>query len=369
MIHKIQSVNVLYHNKKVGTLSSAKRGVCSFEYDKEWLATGFSISPLKLPLQSGIFKSDYQPFNGNFGVFEDSLPGGYGEYLLRKVLTKSGIDYRTLTPVQKLSLVGGSGLGALCYEPETKVVNVEFGGSFDQIQEIINNVLAENTDKDADMLFYKSGNSGGARPKCLYSDSEGHWLVKFRHIYDRSDIGEIEYRYNLAARKCGIDVPDFKLFDGKYFGVRRFDITPSGERLHVVTASGLLNEPITPPKMDYHSLLQLTGYLTQSPQDVEQQFRRMAFNVYAHNFDDHARNFSFIFSDGKWHLSPAYDLTNDDTLGEHATTVNFNGLPTDKDMLLVGRNIRISEKRCKEIMEEVRDVIEIEGILHIFVHN
>ena len=81
MIRKIQSVNVLYHGKKVGTLLCSKRGVCSFEYDKEWLITGFSISPLKLPLKSGLFTADYQPFNGNFGVFEDSLPGGYGEYL------------------------------------------------------------------------------------------------------------------------------------------------------------------------------------------------------------------------------------------------------------------------------------------------
>lgn len=126
-------------------------------------------------------------------------------------------------------------------------------------------------------------------------------------------------------------------------------------RLHVVTASALLNEPISPPKMDYHSLLQLTGYLTQSPEAVEQQFRRMAFNVYAHNMDDHARNFSFICREGKWSLAPAYDLTNDETLGEHATTVNFKGLPTDEDLITVGTNIRIPRARCLQIMEEVRE--------------
>ena len=123
----------------------------------------------------------------------------------------------------------------------------------------------------------------------------------------------------------------------------------------MVTASGLLNEPITPPKMDYHSLLQLTGYLTQSPAEVEQQFRRMAFNVYARNHDDHARNFSFICREGKWTLAPAYDLTNDDTLGEHASTVNFKGLPTDEDMITVGTNIRITRARCLEIIEEVKE--------------
>ena len=99
----------------------------------------------------------------------------------------------------------------------------------------------------------------------------------------------------------------------------------------------------------------LTGFLTQSPSEVEQQFRRMAFNVYAHNYDDHARNFSFICRDGRWTLAPAYDLTNDNTLGEHASTVNFKGLPTDEDMITVGVNIRITRARCIEILEEVRE--------------
>lgn len=156
------------------------------------------------------------------------------------------------------------------------------------------------------------------------------------------------------ARECGVDVPDFKLMEGKYFAVRRFDIE-DGIRLHVATASGLMNEPITPPKMDYHSLLQLTGYLTQSIKAIEQQFRRMAFNVYSHNYVDHARNFSFICRDGEWSLAPAYDLTYDNTLGEHATTVNFHGLPSDEDMIIVGTNAHLTPQRCREIIDEVRE--------------
>lgn len=350
----IQAVNVIYHGRKVGTLSVATKEACQFEYDKDWLVNGFSISPLKLPLKSGIMTADYFPFNGNFGVFEDSLPGGYGEYLLRKVLSKMGVNYGALTPVQRLSLVGSSGMGALCYEPETKMPQIQWEGSFDEMQRMALEVLSEKSDDNVDVLFYRSGNSGGVRPKCIFTDADGHWLVKFRHTYDPKNIGETEYRYNQVARQCGIVVPDFKLIDGKYFASKRFDIE-NGKRLHVVTASGLLNEPISPPKMDYHSLLQLTGYLTQSPKEVEQQFRRMAFNVYAHNYDDHARNFSFICHDGQWTLAPAYDLTNDDTLGEHASTVNFNGLPTDEDMITVGTNIRITRTRCLEIIEEVRE--------------
>lgn len=353
MIQDIHFVNVKYHGEQVGRLSVGTKSECLFEYDKDWLAHGFSISPLHLPLKTGIFSADYQPFNGNFGIFEDSLPGGYGEYLLRKVLAKQGIDYWSLTVVQRLSIVGNSGMGALCYVPETKVMVSEAQPSFDDMQRIALEVLSERTDEQADMLYFKSGNSGGVRPKCLYTDDEGHWMVKFRHTYDPQDIGEIEYRYNVAARSCGIDVPDFKLISGKYFAEKRFDIE-NGVRLHVATASALLNEPISPPKMDYHSLLQLTGFLTQSLEAVEQQFRRMAFNVYARNYDDHARNFSFICRDGQWSLAPAYDLTNDRTLGEHATTANFNGLPTDHDMITVGKNAHISDTRCKEILEEVK---------------
>ena len=351
---EILSVNVTYHGRKVGTLSMGNRHVCQFEYDKDWVAHGFSISPLKLPLKTGIVTADYSPFDGNFGVFDDSLPGGYGEYLLRKVLSKSGISYGALTPVQRLSLVGRSGMGALCYEPETKMPQSDWQGSFDEMQQMALEVLSEKTENHADVLFYRSGNSGGVRPKCVFTDAEGHWLVKFRHTYDPKNIGEIEFKYNEVARQCGIVVPDFKLINGKYFATRRFDIE-DGRRLHVATASGLLNESIRPPKMDYHSLLQLTGFLTQSPVEVEQQFRRMVFNVYAHNFDDHARNFSFICRDGQWTLAPAYDLTNDNTLGEHATTANYHGLPTDNDMMTVGTNIRIPRDRCVEIIDEIRE--------------
>ncbi len=354
MIQDVSSVSVLYHGRKVGVMSVAGRGTCQFEYDKEWLANGFSISPLQLPLKAGLFTADYVPFGGNFGVFEDSLPGGYGQYLLLKVLKKSGVDYRSLSPVQRLSIIGSSGMGALCYHPENSMQHDDLPMSLDEMQQAALDVLSEKTEDDAGTLYLKSGNSGGARPKCIYTDADGHWLVKFRHTYDAKDIGQQEYHYNKVARACGIDVPDFKLMEGKYFAVRRFDIEDS-VRLHVATASALLNEPITPPKMDYHSLLQLTGYLTQSVKAVEQQFRRMAFNHYAHNYDDHARNFSFICRDGEWALAPAYDLTYDNTLGEHATTINFQGKPSDEDMITVGTNAHLTPQCCRQIIDEVKE--------------
>lgn len=360
MIKDVLSVSVMYHGRKVGTLSMGNRSCCQFEYDHAWLREGFSISPLLLPLKPGLFSAPWQPFSGNFGIFEDSLPGGYGEYLLRKVLRREGIEYGSLTPVQRLSLVGSSGMGALCYIPESKIGGSTNDLSLDEMQTLALEVLSERTDKGSDLLLFGSGNSGGVRPKCLYSDASGHWLVKFRHTFDPTDIGQQEYRYNELARKAGVEVSEFRLMEGKYFATRRFDIDEHGNRLHMATASGLLNEPLTPPKMDYHSLLQLTGYLTQSPEAVEQQFRRMVFNHYASNYDDHARNFSFLCRDGRWELAPAYDLTNDQTLNEHATTVNFRGIPTDEDLIAVGINTKMSRERCLQIIDEVKSaVIEI----------
>lgn len=355
-MRNIQSVSVMYHGRKVGTLSMGNNSCCQFEYDQSWLREGFSISPLQLPLKAGLFSASWQPFAGNFGIFEDSLPGGYGEYLLHKVLRREGIDYHSLSPVQRLSIVGSSGMGALCYVPENKVTVGNSQLSFDEMQSLALKVLSERTDEGSDILLAGSGNSGGVRPKCLYSDDEGHWLVKFRHIYDPQDIGQKEYHCNELARQTGIEVPEFRLMEGKYFATRRFDIDSQGNRLHMATASGLLNEPLTPPKMDYHSLMQLTGYLTQSPAAVEQQFRRMVFNHYVCNYDDHARNFSFLCRDGRWELAPAYDLTPNKTLGEHATTINFKGLPTDEDMVIVGMNTKMSRERCQQIINEVKSL-------------
>ena len=358
MIKNILSVIVLFHGRKVGTLSMGNQSCCQFEYDHAWLRDGFSISPLQLPLKAGLFSAQWQPFKGNFGIFEDSLPGGYGEFLLSKVLRREGIDYYGLTPVQRLSLVGNSGMGALCYVPETVVGGNPSSLSLDEMQTLALEVLSEKKDTGSELLLAGSGNSGGVRPKCVYTDETGHWLVKFRHTFDPTDIGQQEYHYNELAQQAGIVVPEFRLIDGKYFATRRFDLDEEGNRLHMATASGLLNEPLTPPKMDYHSLLQLTGFLTQSPEAVEQQFRRMVFNHYARNFDDHARNFSFLCRDGRWELAPAYDLTNDQTLGEHATTINFKGLPTDEDMITVGMNTKMSRERCQQIIDEVKSVVE-----------
>ena len=357
-MNKVDVINVEYHGRSVGRIAMGTRHSCLFEYDKEWLAEGFSISPLKLPLRSELFEADYLPFYGNFGVFEDSMPGGYGEYLLHKELSKHGVNYQDLNPLQKLSIVGSSGMGALCYIPNNEIKVPCESMSLDELQQRALDILSEKTDEGIGWLYVKSGNSGGVRPKVLFRDEDGEWLVKFRHTYDPMDAGWIEYQYNVSAKEAGILVPRFKLFEQCYFGSERFDIDCKGNRIHMVTASGLLDESINPPKMDYRTLLSLTGFITQDHKEVEQQFRRMVFNYYSENFDDHARNFSFLFHKGRWKLAPAYDMTHDSPLGQHATTVNYKSSPTDDDFAEVGALVQMDKALCMTIIDEVKPVAQ-----------
>ncbi len=359
---KTEKLNVMFRGRLVGRLSlTPDNRLNVFEYDKLWLADGFSISPLELPLKPGVFIAKPHPFSGNFGVFEDSLPDGYGRYLLHKALLRQGINDSELSSLDRLALVGDHGMGALTYFPSVSFEEEESMTDFDKLQEIALEVLKEQQDKDAGLLLYNSGNSGGARPKAVFSDAEGHWIVKFRHTYDPKDIGFQEARYNEAARKCGIIVPDFRLVNGRYFASRRFDIDNDGNRIHTSTAGGLMGVSLREPFMDYSNLLALTGYITQSREDVEQMYRRMVFNYLTDNKDDHCKNFSFYvvrdydLNTWKWSLAPAYDLTlcRDGYNGEHATSVNGTGKPRLSDFIAVGQKIKLSEDRCRTLIEEV----------------
>ena len=366
----IKQLYVNFHNHRVGVLSLAPDDkLCTFEYDKQWLIDGFSISPLELPLRTGLFMAKPTPFFGNFGIFEDSLPDGYGRYLLHKALLKEGIDDYRLSSLDRLSIVGCNGMGALTFEPVTQLVENVLIRDVDLCREDALAVLSGVQDIAVRVLLYNSGNSGGARPKTVFSDVDGHWLVKFRHTYDPMDMGVQEYRYNEVARKCGINVPDFKLVNGKYFASRRFDIADDGTRIHTATVGGLLCVSLSSPVLDYSNLLALSGFLTQNPKDVEQMYRRMLFNYFAENKDDHCKNFSFmvqrINDQWRWVLAPAYDLTfcNEGYNGEHATSVNGTGHPTINDFILVGTKIKMREQRCRELIDEIRDkCVELKDI-------
>lgn len=167
---KTDSLDVMFRGRAVGKLSLTPDGRLNvFEYDRSWLADGFSISPLELPLKPGIFAAKPQPFYGNFGIFEDSLPDGYGRYLLHKALLRKGINDYDLSSLDRLAIVGENGMGALTYAPAVNLEPEAPVTDFDRLQEIALEVLKEHQDTDAEMLLYNSGNSGGARPKAVFS--------------------------------------------------------------------------------------------------------------------------------------------------------------------------------------------------------
>lgn len=362
----IKKINVLLRDEPVGTLQrDPSNGVCVFEYDKGWLANGFSISPTELPLQSGLFYADKDKFGGGFAVFEDSLPDGYGLYLLDRMLRKQNTSLLELPPLQRLSIIGTAGMGALTYLPMMTGFHaqkeLEDIAQLDNLQEEALKVLSEKGGGDESYLYYNSANSGGARPKTAMRSRDGsHWLVKFRHVYDPKDIGKSEFLYMNTARACGITIPRIGLVKDRYFAIERFDFAPDGKKRHVLTAAALLKTDFRKQDVDYINLLALTGYLTQDPDQVEEMFRRMVMNLVAVNKDDHAKNFSFLCDDGKWSLAPAYDITYSPlgSNGEHATSLFYNGNPGLDLVLKAGTDIRIPESTCRAIIKEVEDTCE-----------
>jgi len=348
----------------VGTLQQVPgKEQCAFEYDQEWIRSKYSISPWELPLQKGLIFSKEGYFYGGFAAFEDSMPDGYGLYLLDRMLKREGASIKALTPLQRLALVGDAGMGALRYKPGFNMGRavsdeLKVNGDFDSIQQKALDVLSERSDADASFLYYNSNNSGGARPKAMFSGQDGSkWIVKFRHTYDPIDIGKNEYQYMSAAKECEIDIPEIKLIKNKYFAIRRFDIE-DGKPLHCLTAAALLQSEFRSQTVDYSNLLSLTGFLTQDPNAVEQMFRRMVFNIIADNKDDHAKNFSFINKQGSWRLAPAYDITYspEGTRGEHSTSVLYEGNPSLETILKAGQKIRIPRERSTEIVRSMQEI-------------
>lgn len=362
----VKKINVLLRDEPVGTLQrDPANGVCVFEYDKGWLANGFSLSPTELPLQSGLFYADKDKFGGGFAVFEDSLPDGYGLYLLDRMLRKQNTSLMELNPLQRLSIIGTAGMGALTYLPMMTGFHaqkeLEDIAQLDHLQEEALKVLSGKGVGDESYLYYNSANSGGARPKTALRSRDGsHWLVKFRHVYDPEDIGKSEFLYMKTARACGITIPRIGLVKDRYFAIERFDFAPDGKKRHVVTAAALLKTDFRKQDVDYINLLALTGYLTQDPGQVEEMFRRMVMNLVAVNKDDHSKNFSFLCDDGKWSLAPAYDITYSPlgSNGEHATSLFYNGNPGFDLVLKAGTEIRIPESTCRTIIKEVEETCE-----------
>ncbi len=366
---RVKQLSVLYHDRLVGTLALYKNRFAAFEYHKDWLADGFSISPFSLPLEQKLFLPKIDPLEGLHGVFADSLPDGWGRLLVDRLMRRKGYDPAAAGNLDRLAIVGETGMGALCYRPEWNLSERSSDMTLDEMALACRNLLKTEYTDDLDHLFMLGGSSGGARPKILTSIENEEWIIKFASAGDREDIGLQEYEYALCAKECGIEMEEVRLFPSEicsgYFGTRRFDRKKDGReeiKVHMVSAAGLLETSHRIPNLDYDLLMRLTLQLTNDMAECEKLYRRMCFNVFAHNRDDHSRNFTWLYleEESRWILSPAYDLTYSNSIGgEHATTVHGNGRnPGMEDILSVASAIGIGSRKARRIANDVRDCVK-----------
>ena len=364
------ALQVFYDEKLVGTLAMTADRKAAFQYSEEWIENGFPISPFSLPLKKQVFVPTKDYFDGLFGVFADSLPDNWGRLLLDRLLRAHKQNPDKLTVLDRLAIVGKSGMGALTYYPEKKIDEQYGDVDLDELAEQCRKILNTEYSDRLDELYRLGGTSGGARPKIMTTVNGEEWIIKFPAHVDGENAGKMEYDYSCCAKKCGIIMSETRLFPSEncegYFGIKRFDrISDKNgtKRIHMLTAAALLELNFEQPSLDYHSLMKLTKILTRdNEKDMREMFRRMCFNVFAHNRDDHSKNFTYLYDDEKdrWSLSPAYDLTYSNTYyGEHTTTVDGNGRnPGRKELLTVGIAAGMKKEVCIESMDMVEKCVK-----------
>lgn len=363
----------------VGRLA-LNQGRIYFEYDETFLAKGLNISPFHLPVAPGVKVFEPKLFEGLPGVFNDSLPDGWGRLLLDRALRQQGIIPQQLSGLDRLAHVGRHGMGALVYEPDHSETEPKPSMvNLDVLAHHANAVLEGESDAVLAELLALNGSSAGARPKVMVGVDaqrkkllhgaarlpEGYtpWLVKFHTAQDGPDAGAIEYVYSLMAQAAGVTMSVCHLFPAAqgagYFGTQRFD-RAEGARLHMHTAAGLLHADFRLPSLDYEDLLALTTNLTRDVREVEKMFRLAVFNVLAHNRDDHAKNFSFLMNAaGEWVMAPAYDLTfSSGPSGEHSTTVLGQGkTPGIENLTQLGATAGLDKKLVGTIITQTQEAL------------
>ena len=355
----LSSVEVLLAGARVGELVCAPRRGTYFAYDEQWLATGFNLSPLNMTFDSlPQTAPDPHLFGGLMGAFADSLPDGWGMLLMdRFFLRELGIERRAITALDRLAYMGNRAMGALEYRPVLEKTEVDPALDLQCLYRAALDVYEGDTETTLDALRLAGGSPAGARPKVVVALSrdkrhcaspfktlaEGHehWLVKFRAPEEHRDTGAIEYAYAQMARRAGVEMAEPALLCvqtergvERFFAAKRFD--RDGERkIHMLTACGILYADHRVPSLDYGDLLRATWAITGHAGEVEKMARLMVFNALAHNHDDHSKNFAYLFDQGRWMLSPGYDLTFARVRGmadEHTTAFAGAGLPTRKTL-------------------------------------
>lgn len=377
------------------------RGFAAFEYDPSFLRKQTEIAPLTMPLHSEIYsfpELNDKTFYGLPGLLADSLPDRYGTKLIEVWLQRQGRLLKDFSPIERLCYMGSRGMGALEYVPalvtSKKAVRVEVS----ELVVLARKILSERKDllvnlsndesKALDTIIQVGTSAGGARAKAVIAWNpktndvrsgqvqapEGfeYWIIKFDGINDDilgdpEGYGKIEYAYHLMAKTAGIEMTKCRLMkeNGRaHFMTRRFDRTNNSGKIHMQSFCALGHYDYKMPgQYGYETVMTTCQQLGLGEPVIRQLFRRMVFNVIARNQDDHTRNIAFLMDrDGKWHLSPAFDViwsynSEGKWTNLHQMTINGKRDGFEKqDFIEVAKQFRI--KKPMDILTDVGAAVQ-----------
>lgn len=384
--------------------------LASFEFDQGFLRSGWDIAPVTMPLRQGkrlyTFpeirrgRNDaFDTFKGLPGLLADMLPDKYGNQLINAWLVQNGRPTDSLNPVELLCFIGKRGVGALQIKPSLRSeVSQSTSLELDSLVAIANKILNTRESFQTDLSkeeeaaladILKIGTSaGGARAKAViaFNPKTGevksgqvkapsgfsYWLIKFDGVIDSqfgasAGYGRVEMAYYLMAKEAGIEMNESRLLEENgraHFMTKRFDRTDSGDKIHMQSLCGMRHFDFNQVgAYSYEQVFETMRMLRLSYPEAEQMFIRMAFNVLARNCDDHTKNFAFLMDqNGKWTLSPAYDICHayrPGSLWVSSQSLQVNGKRegiTDFDFLEIARKMNI--KKPEEKIDRVRKAVK-----------
>lgn len=344
---------VILWGRDIGAVSWLEnREIAVFQYAPEFVNSAIEIAPLMMPLREEPYEFPSLPraaFKGLPGFLADSLPDKFGNALIDSWLASRGRTPESFNSVERLCYIGTRGMGALEFQPALPgLASQSMKLEVVALVELANKILDErislagkfSDDEDAKVIedIIRVGTSaGGARAKAILAwnrktgefrsgqvpSDEGftHWLMKFdgvsgnkdKEVADPQGYGLIEYAYHLMALEARIEMTECELYreGGRaHFMTKRFDRTADDDKLHVQSLCAMMHFDFNQPDTySYEQALQTIRRLGMPMVDIEQQFRRAAFNVITRNHDDHVKNIAYLMNkSGRWRLSPAFDI-------------------------------------------------------------
>lgn len=399
--------DVSYLDQQVCTLYwDSERNSCALAYSPEFLASDIELSPLHLQKRRAPYQFNnlHESFMGLPGMLADCLPDTFGNTLIDEWLRSQNRDPDHFTPVERLCYMGSRAMGALEFRPRLRERTnhsqkvdverlVELASAALNAKERLSSKLENKSDLEA--ILQVGTSAGGARAKAVIAwnpttnevrsgqtdTSKGfeHWLLKldgvessFEGIKDPKGYGRIEYAYSLMAAEAGIRMTPCRLLEegGRaHFMTQRFDRGPKGEKIHYASLFGLNHMAYAAPGSHRHSYEDYFGVIDQlhiSIASKREAFARMCFNVLATNKDDHVKNFGFLMTeDGRWNLSPAFDLSYAHNTAFGAWTrsqqLSVNGKResiTRDDLIACGRNCNVGTRpKLTSILDQVKEAV------------